>query len=72
MPKIITLPKNLSQAKELILMPRSEYEKLLRASKAQTKLDAGIEESMQEIKQGKVIGPFSNPDDLMKSFSSKS
>lgn len=70
MPAVITLPKNLIEKGELVLLPRAEYEELLRVSKMQTELDRGLEESLREVREGKVVGPFDNTKGLMKSLSS--
>lgn len=70
MAAVITLPKSIIKKGELVIMPRSEYEELLRTSRRQIELDRDLEQSLKEVKQGKVIGPFDKADDLMKSLSS--
>lgn len=72
MSPIITLPENLVKKGELVIIPRSEYEELLRVSKMQSALDKGLEQSLKEAQKGKVVGPFDNARDLMKSLSAKS
>ena len=69
MAKTITIPKELVKKGELVLIPRVEYEGLLRASKYQKELNEGIVKSLKEIQKGKIVGPFSNSKDLIKSLS---
>lgn len=74
-----------------VVLPRREYEDLLRVKQQQNnddivvkrdksfkvpkrhekfydELDKELTESLREIKQGKVVGPFSNTKDLFKSL----
>ncbi len=68
MVKVITLPEKLIRERELVLIPRVEYEKLLNISEEQAELNKGIARSLKELKRRKVAGPFSNAKDLMKSL----
>lgn len=72
MPEVFTLPKELVKKGELVVMPRSEYERLLDIVKKQVEFDEGLQQSLKEARQGKVIGPFDNAKDLIKSLASES
>ena len=55
----ITIPKNFISDEELIAIPRKEYENLLRV-KDKKDLDLEIVEALDDVKMGRVIGPFSS------------
>lgn len=53
-----------------MLIPRREYEALLRAAKAQKKvkvkrLPVGLRQALREVEQGKLIGPFHSVKEFM-------
>lgn len=56
------------------MLPRKEYEKLLHLTKNLVRkeewLDTDLKKSLQELSEGKTIGPFSNARGLMKSLRS--
>ena len=66
----ITIPQKLIKNDDLIIIPRKEYEKLFRVfkKKTYTQLDRNLDEAILEVKQGKIIGPFTNTKDLIKSL----
>lgn len=76
----ITIPKNLIREKDLILVPRKEYEQILSVfkiipkdqlwfwTKEWQKKEKGAEE---DIRRGKIKGPFSSGKELLKSLKSK-
>ena len=66
---IITIPKKITNGKELIVVPKNDWERLLKIAKRkiyQMELEKGLKEALEEVKAGKVIGPFSKAEDLMK------
>lgn len=73
----ITIPKNFIKKDDLVIIPRKEYEELLRAAAEKkkrahaTQLDKDLDESIAEYRAGKYFGPFDNARDLMKSLKSK-
>lgn len=72
----LTIPKKLTQKGDLIIIPRKEYEGLLRSYKKPKKafnerLDEDLNKAIQEYRTGKFYGPFNNAKDLMKSLRSK-
>ncbi len=68
----ITIPRKVAMKGDLILIPRTRYEELLRISKRYIELDHNVEASFIEAKQGKIIGPFDSAKELLKSLRKKS
>ena len=71
----ITIPKKLAGKGDLVVLPREEYEALVRhaAKKEKTvvkKLPAGLRQALREVKEGKVTGPFNTVEELMKDLES--
>ncbi len=70
---VVTIPKELSKKGDLVVIPRKEYEEYLRfktnnIQQTSKKCDHGFKKSLEELRQGKTIGPFNNAKDLMKSL----
>lgn len=71
---IATIPQKISKQGELVILPRKQYDSLMRAARLQVRpaqvklLNAELREALQEVKQGKSIGPFENARDLMRSL----
>lgn len=67
----ITIPKDLSKNGDLVIIPSKEYELLLRTAKRQhlkkfqQELDKGLGEALEDVKAGRVNGPFHSVDELM-------
>ena len=69
----ISVPKKFTKGEELVIISRSNYERLLGISKRQKvkiekSLDEHLEEAMKDVLAGRVIGPFSKADDLIKAL----
>ena len=67
----ITILKKLTNGKELIIVPKEDWEKILKLARkkiSQLKLEKGIEEALEEVKKGKLVGPFDKVEDLMESL----
>lgn len=67
---IITIPKKLAGKGDLVVLPRKEYEVLVRtaAKKAGTapkKLSAGLRQALREVEEGKLSGPFHSVEEFM-------
>ena len=71
----ITIPKNLMKKGDLVIIPRKEYEGLLDFKKAISKDQSWFwtkewqkkeKEADDDIKAGRVSGPFDNAKDLIK------
>lgn len=72
----ITIPKELTEKGELVVIPRKEYEGYLRLLKKPKKklysqLDTDLDEAIEEYRAGKSHGPFDNAKDLIKSLKNK-
>lgn len=70
---VITIPKKLTREGELVVMPRREYEEYLRfringKKRPSKRLDRSLRKSLEELRQGKAVGPFNNVKDLMGSL----
>lgn len=55
----ITIPKKITKGEELVIIPRKDYERLLSFPKRK-KLDRGLEKALEDVKKGRMIGPFSS------------
>jgi len=63
----VTIPKKITKGEELIILPRREYEKLLKFPE-EKKADPELEKALEDVRQGRVIGPFVNSKDLIDSL----
>jgi len=63
-----TLPRELIKEKNLVILPRREYEDLLRLAKklSYTKFDQDLDEAIVEYRAGKFFGPFESVKDGIK------
>lgn len=74
MNQIATIPKSVAEQGELVVLPRRKYEALMRTSReaaAKKQLDRELAISLEEIRQGKVFGPFDTVDELMRSLAGR-
>jgi len=65
----ITIPKKITNGKELVIMPKKEWEELRKIAKrklSQLELERGLKEALKEVKAGKLGGPFNTAEDLIK------
>jgi len=70
----ITIPKKFANGKELIIVPKKDWEKLLKIAKmkiSQAKLEKGLKEALREVKTGRIRGPFERGVDLIKDLEKK-
>lgn len=71
---ITTIPQKIAKQGELVVLPRKQYDLLVRAAQSRTRpvqqkiLNADLRDALEEVRQGKVIGPFDTVRDLMKSL----
>lgn len=60
----ITIPKKITKGEELVVIPRKEYERVLRIfkkeKKTRTQLDRDLEKALEDVKAGRLLGPFKN------------
>lgn len=73
----LTIPKKLAAKGDLVVLPRKEYESLVRKAKTQyakarpgKKLPAWLRASLKEDADGKAVGPFHSVDELMEDLRS--
>lgn len=74
MNQIATIPKNVAGQGELVVLPRKEYDVLMRISReaiAKKELNRQLAISLEEIRQGKSVGPFDTVDELMRSLTGR-
>ncbi len=70
----ITIPKEIMKKRDLVIIPRKEYEEFLdfskkvRKVKIKSELDQGLDEALKEVREGKTFGPFDTAKDLIKSL----
>ena len=71
---IATIPQKIAKQGALVVLPRKQYDLLVRAARlrirpAQGKMiSVGLREALEEVKQGRAVGPFNSVRDLMKSL----
>ena len=68
----LTIPKTLAAKGDLVVLPRKEYESLVRSAKAQIakvkpakRLPAWLRASLKDAEEGRVYGPFHAVKELM-------
>ncbi len=68
--KPLMISKQQYKGDDLVILPRKEYEKLLRRATKQEEpeLDSDLKQALEEVKQGKLSGPFETVDELMQSL----
>lgn len=58
----VTIPRELAQKGDLVVIPRREYEDLMRAQKKykkfHTELDRDLDRAVKDYKAGRYYGPF--------------
>lgn len=66
----ITIPGKLIKGDDLVIMPRREYERFLRALKKKkyTQLDVDLDDAIKEVKRKKTAGPFYSVEKLKESL----
>lgn len=67
----ITIPKKFTNGKELLIVPKKDWEKLWKIAEAkifQLETGKGLKRALEEVRAGKTIGPFDKVKDLMKNL----
>lgn len=66
----VSIPKEITKGEELVIIPKKLYEKFMHALKLKTKTevlsDKNLLEALEDVKKGKVEGPFSSINDGLK------
>ncbi len=71
---IFTIPKKITQGETLVVVSKKDWENLQKITKmkiSKLELEKGLREALQEVKKGKIIGPFNGTEDLIKSLERK-
>ena len=66
----ITIPKKMTNGKELIIVPKRDWEKLKKIAKMkvfQRELEKGLREALEDVKAGRLLGPFETVKEFKKS-----
>lgn len=64
----ITIPKKITKGEELVVIPRKDYERLLKYPKIK-KLDQDLEKALEDVRAGRLFGPFKTVEEFKKSIS---
>ena len=75
----ITIPKKVTKGDELVVVPRKEYEGLLRfyniqqaakkkAVKKEPRLSKGLLQALKEVEEGKISKAYTDVDELIKAL----
>lgn len=60
----VTIPKEITKGEELVVIPRKLYEEFLHVIKGRSatvsRLNEGLKEAFEDVKKGRLIGPFSS------------
>lgn len=71
MANVITIPQKFTNGKELLIVPKKDWERLLKVAKmkiSQIELDKGLKEALEDVKKGKLIGPFFTAREAIKAL----
>lgn len=66
----ITLSKKSLPKDDLVIIARKDYERMLKRIKFDDELDKHLKQAFRDVKEGKLNGPFSTAEELMKSIES--
>lgn len=73
----ITIPKKITKGEELVVIPKKEYKRLLgsvknsvkkRRTKVSDSLEQGLKEALEDVKAGRMIGPFSSAEEGLRAL----
>ena len=65
----ITIPKKITNRKELIIIPKTEWEKLQKIARAKLfdlELERGLKKALEDVKTGRILGPFKTVEEFKK------
>jgi len=67
----ITVPKKITNRKELIIVPKKDWERLQKIAKmkiSQLELEKGLKEALKDVKAGRLLGPFETVKEFKKAI----
>ncbi|MBI4991378.1 hypothetical protein HZB96_04780 [Candidatus Gottesmanbacteria bacterium] len=62
----VTIPKQITKGEELVVIPKKLYEEFVRVLKSKSltgtsaKLNTGLQEALEDVEAGRIVGPFSS------------
>ena len=62
------IPKTVTKGEDLIIIPCKEYERLLAIVQDKIALAEELNQALQEVEAGKIIGPFNTVSELKSSL----
>ena len=73
--KTLTIDKSLDKEEDIVLITRRDYEQLISDSskeviKRDPKIDRELAKSLEDVRKGRVYGPFSSVGEFMASLKS--
>ena len=70
----VTIPKEITRGEELVIIPRKLYESFLRVVKRKSlvssPLNKGLKEALKEVKEDRLVGPFSQINEGLQALKS--
>jgi len=67
----ITIPKKFTNGKELVVVPKKEWEQLQKIAKmkvSEMELERGLKKALEDVKAGRLLGPFDSVEGFKKSI----
>ena len=70
---LVTIPRNIAKMGELVVLPRKEFEQILRLARKKypqfdRDLDRNLDKAIDGVRQGKATGPFNSVKSLRVSL----
>ena len=70
----ITIPKKITNGKELIVVPKRDWENLRKIAKMkvfQREFEEGLREALEDVRTGRLLGPFKTVEEFKKAVRSR-
>jgi hypothetical protein len=68
----LTIPKKITKGEELVIIPRKDYERFLhilkKKEKIRSQLDRELDEALEDVKAGRLLGPFETVREFKKAI----
>jgi len=67
----ITIPKKFTNGKELVVVPKKEWEQLQKIAKmkvSEMELERGLKKALEDVKAGRLLGSFDSVEGFKKSI----
>lgn len=67
----ITIPKKFTNGKELVVVPKKDWEKLKKIAKmkiSEVELEHGLKKALEDVKAGRLLGPFDSVEEFKKKY----